>query len=720
MIWMPVSAQQRSARWMVPQVQFHRPGPLDLQVSRIESRIQIRGQVASTELTLTFKNPTRDLREGRALLPVPVGAVFKSFSMEGGSGKTKAELLPREEARRIYDDIVRRLKDPAILEFAGLGAVKTGVFPVAAGGEARLRLVYEELLVAEGDRVDFVLPRSEAVTKGGPDWSIKLDWKDVRGIRTLYSPTHELDLKRHSAKRVSFELNGDLNPGPLQVSIMTRSTSGAVASVISHAEKEDEGYFLMLISPPEPSKEQPRLKREVTVVLDRSGSMAGEKSDQVRASATQVLAGLEDGELFNIIIYNEAVESFSPEPVALTAETRARAHEYLRRFRVSGGTNIHDALSAALSQPVREGFVPMVLFLTDGLPTIGETSERKIRESMAKLNNGTRRIFTFGVGVDVNTPLLSRLADDSRATATYVLPDEDVELKVARVFKRLSGPVLESPRLEVSGEPGRLTDLVPSRLPDFYTQDQIIIAGRYHGSGKIPLILSGKDATGDQQYTFEFQPKAGKRNNYVPRLWATRRIAVLTEALRDLGADSTMQSLTGNAPGMNDARFRELVDEIVRLSTEHGILTEYTAFLAREGEVFNARAEQNRIAADHFAGRALKKRSGAAGVNQEMNLWKSKEAGAVDRRNRFVNEALEEEAVTKVQQVGRKTFYARGESWIDAEATNRPPADIAIIEIGSAGFFKLVDRLVALDQQSALALGPGTHLVIDGNLYQLK
>jgi Ca-activated chloride channel family protein len=725
MIWLPALGHDGhgSGSWSIPHARPHpRPmqGPGELSVSKIETSIQVRGQVATTAMILTFKNPTHQDLEGKALLPVPVTATLKSFVMEGGSVTTEAKLLPRDQARRIYDEIVRSLKDPAILEFAGLGAVQTGVFPVPAGKEVRLKMIYEELLVAEGDRFDLTLPRSEAMTKGGPAWSISLDWKDARGIRTLYSPTHEISGKRHSEKRVSFSLEGDFNPGSLQVSVLTKTSSKAVASVLSHADRDDEGYFLMLVSPPAPSKDAPRLKREVTLVIDRSGSMAGEKLKQARAAAAQVLGGLKDGELFNVMIYNESIETFAPKPVELNDKTREQADSFLRKFRVSGGTNIHGALTAALSQPQRKGFMPMVLFLTDGLPTIGETSEKVIRASMAKLNAGQRRIFTFGVGVDVNTPLLSRLADDSRAVATYVLPKEDVELKVAAVFRRLFGPVLIKPKLDVLGDRGRISDMLPSTLPDFYEQDQIVVLGRYHGNEALKFVLEGDDGAGPQKYTFNFKPKPGKRLNFIPRLWATRKIAVLTEALRDLGADSAMQGLTGNISGSSDPRFRELVDEIVRLSTEHGILTEYTAFLAREGEVFSSRVQQNEIAAGNFVGRALEKRSGAEGVNQEMNLWKSKAAGNVDKQNRYLNSELKEEAITKVQQVGRKTFYAKDGGWVDAEATAAPAAQAIPIEIGSPEFFKLVDRLVALDQQSALALGSNTHLVIDGKFYQLR
>lgn len=723
MIWLPAKGHHEHPHhpnWTLSHVRPRPRHPGVLAVTAIEAKVAIRGEIATTELILDFYNPDGQAREGRALLPVPAAATLKSFAMEGPSGKVEAKLLPRQEARQIYDEIVRQLKDPAILEFAGLGAVKTGVFPVAPRTTARLRLIYEELLQVDGDRVDYILPRTQAMASDAPPWKISVDWKDGAGIRTLYSPSHQISLERDSGQRVSFCLNGKINPGALQISILRRRERNAVASFLSHPEKDDEGYFLMLLSPPERDDDAPKLRREVTLVMDRSGSMAGPKLNQARAAARQVIGGLEDGERFNLITYNEAVDSFSEQPVILNAEVRRNAHLFLDRLRVSGGTNIHDALASALSQETRDGFLPMVLFLTDGLPTIGETSEVKIREAMAKVNQGRRRIFTFGVGVDVNTPLLSRLADDSRALATFVLPAEDVELKVARVFRRLSGPVLGAPKLAVKGAPGRIADLLPSELPDFFERDQIVLVGRYHGKEKLEFVLTGSDGRNEKSYQFSFKPSAKKNSDFVPRLWATRKIAVLTEALRDLGADSSMMGLTGQATSPHDPRVKELVDEIVRLSTEHGILTEYTAFLAREGEVFNTRAAQNEIATNNYVGRALKQRSGNAGVNQEMNLQKWKSSGSVDKFNRWVNEDLEEEAVTNVQQIGRKTFYARGKEWIDADAAKAPERKVIPVAIGSQEFFVLVDRLVSLNQQSTLSLGPRTHFMVDGKLYQLR
>ncbi|MDB4544417.1 VIT domain-containing protein [Akkermansiaceae bacterium] len=719
LIWSPAFGHEGPHPWLIPHVRrVVNSSPVE--VVHVEAHVSVRSQIATTTLILTFKNPGHRPQEGQAIVPVPEGASLKAFSMEGSSEKIEAKLLPRSEARRIYDQIVSTLKDPALLEFAGLGAVKTSVFPVPAGKELKLRLTYQELLIQDGERVDYLLPRTQSISYRTP-WKVTLDWQDDGGIRTVYSPSHDIDWKRKNGRRISLRMEGVVNPGPLRISILRRKNSEAVASILSHATGNDEGYFLMLLSPPERTEDSPRLKREVTIVIDRSGSMAGEKMQQTISAAAQIIGGLEDGERFNLITYNESVEMFSPKPLVLSPKSRREAFGFLKSLRVSGGTNIHDALLTALGQPGEKGTLPMVLFLTDGLPTIGETSEKKIRMAGIDKNRARRRVFTFGVGVDVNTPLLSRLADDSRATASYVLPGEDVELKVAKVFRRLSGPVLANPRLEIQGDPGRVTDVIPGNLPDFYEQDQIVILGRYRGAAPVQFHLKGSDGSTEQNFQFQFKPGGRKLAPFVPRLWANRRIAILTEALRDLGADSTMGLLNGQGINPNDPRLKELVDEIVRLSRDYGILTEYTAFLARDGELYTSNARQQQIARDNFQRRAISMRCGAASANQEVNIWKKKGQVSVDPFNNYVNEKLEEVTVDNVQQLAGKTFYRNGVSWVDSQAVKGgKESPVTEIEIGSPEFFKLVDRLVSLGEQSCLALGSNTDVVIDSRLYRFR
>lgn len=740
LVWAPVSRghgghhhhHHHHHPWILPHVRpIPRPVPQPtgpVEVRSIDASAQITDQIARTTLTVTFFNPAGRQQEGQILLPVPSGAVLKSFAMEGSKQKLQAKILPKDEARRIYDEIVSRSKDPAILEFAGFGAVESSVFPIPARGEVRLRLVYEELLPQDIDRIDYVLPRSESLDYR-VKWNIAVNWTVKDGIATTYSPSHEI-APRKQPNGMQVTLGGNkINPGPFRLSVLRRKKKEAVASFLTHPEEgQDSGHFLLLMAPPARDADAPKLKREVTVVLDRSGSMAGEKLDQARAAALQVVEGLEQDEAFNLIVYNEAVEEFAETPVVASRDNIVRARQFINSIRVSGGTNIHGALQRAIAQPVKKGTVPIVLFLTDGLPTIGETSEKTIRKAISGANKNRRRIFTFGVGVDVNTPLLSRLADDSRATATYVLPKEKVEVKVASVFRRLSGPVLGFPTLKVvdrSGNPvpHRIDDLVPHQLPDFFANDQIIVTGRYRGSEPLEFRLTGDDGSEIKKYTFTFKP-GERRHPFVPRLWAMRKIAVLTEALRDLGADSALGGLTGTNISRNDPRVKELVDEIVRLSTEHGILTEYTAFLALEGEVFRHQDRRNTRAAYNFDLRALKTRSGAGSVNQDLNLQLQKNAGNLNQSNGYVNSRLESEDVKNVAQVSDLSFFKRGKDWVDATITLQNPnaAQLPLkeITIGSKEFKELVNKLIAKQRQSCLSLGKDLEVVVDGTRYRVR
>ena len=690
-----------------------------VELKSIDADVRIEERRATTTLTLTMYNSAPRLQEAEVMLPVPAGSTLREFGIEGAEGKFSATLMPRDEARRIYDDIVRRLIDPGLLEFAGTGLVRSSVFPVPPGGTVRARVIYEEFLPEESGRIDYVMPRSEAKGSTVP-WRIDLSWKFPAGGATLYCPSHPVDLKTEADGSVRMSLHGSVQAGALHVSALKRVGPGATALSIAAypAEAGEDGYLLMILAPPDAKAPAP--KREVTLVLDRSGSMAGGKIEQVRAAALQVVEGLDDGEAFNIITYNEAVSPLFDAPRLRDAASVAAAREFIAGLRPSGGTNIHDALQRAVSQPVGAGRLPVVLFLTDGLPTVGETFEKTIRDRIAAANTGKRRIFTFGVGTDVNTPLLARLADDSRATSVFVLPKEDVEMKVVSVFRRLAGPQVAEPVLDVrnpdgSLAAGRTDEILPSPLPDLFAGDARVIVGRFRGQTPIAFSIRGRGPAGDIETKATFDPVTASRgHSHIPRLWATRRIAVLTDALRDMGSGNT------NLPSANDPRAKELVDEIVRLSLKHGILSEYTAFLARAGVPFDPHPEAlRREAFDSFRDRAMQTRSGAGSVNQEANSAVAKSAAWVDKENRYLDRDLNPSRVGGVQQIADKTFFENNGSWTDS-AVAPGAAEMTELEIGTPAFDQLVDSLVASRRQSVLALPGEVVFNHDGRNYRIR
>jgi Ca-activated chloride channel family protein len=686
--------------------------PNTAQVKEVTVGVVIVEQVATTTMDIVLVNPTRRRLEAELIMPVPAGAAIRGFTFAGAASEPTAELLTKEEARRIYDQIVRRLRDPAILEFVGNDLVRSSVFPVEPGGTQTLRLTYEHLLEANGDRVDYVLPRSESVDYNVP-WNVSVRIKSKAPVSTVYSPSHTLETVRTSDNIVSAKIaaGATTEPGAFRLSYLLEH-DGLTASLLAYPDPTmGGGYFLLLAGlPASPHRgvDAPAIKREVTLVLDRSGSMQGDKLDQVREAALQILAGLEPGEAFNIIAYNEVVDLFAKQPVIKSKETVEAARTYLGSINARGGTNIHDALLEALRQKPTEGMLPIVLFLTDGLPTIGQTSEVAIRNVATQANLHTRRVFTFGVGLDVNTPLLEKIAYETRATATFVLPKEDVEVKVAQVFKSLYGPVLANPVLEVLGldgkpAPGRVRDLAPGRLPDLFEGDQLVVLGQYLGETPLTFVVSGNYLGRQRTFQFTFGlDNATTKNAFVPRLWASRKIALLIDAIRELGADG------GAHDPSNDPKLKELVDEIVRLSTKFGILTEYTAFLAREGTNLADADQVLREAVYNFSSRAMETRTGLGSYNQSTNLAFQRTQTNLVHRNNFYDQNMERVAITSVQQVNDLAFFQRGNRWIDSRIADRERnvTPDRVIKIGSDEFKDLVRELANENRQGAVSL-PG-------------
>lgn len=704
-----------------------RPPAERVQITGIEAEVSIRDGIATTALTIRLHNPGHALAEAIVLLPVPDQAVVRAFTFDALGTEAEARLLPREEARRIYDAIVARSRDPALLEFAGLNVVRSSAFPLAPRAHQAVTLTYEQVLPADGDRRDYVLPRSAALDCEVP-WQIQVRLQERRPIGAIYSPSHEVNLQRGEGgdrATITLQAGSERRAGSFVLSYLTPVAAGPNATVFLHRDATGPGgYFLLLAGAPHHpgARDQARLHREVTLVLDRSGSMRGEKLEQAKEAARQFVAGLEAGDRFHIISYNEVIETCHEAPVPVTADTRRSALEFIDALTARGGTNIHDALREALRPAPADGFVPMVLFLTDGMPTVGPTSEKVIRELATAHNPHARRIFTFGVGTEVNTPLLQSLALAARGVPTFVLPGEDIEVKMSAVFRRLAGPVLANPVLTADDGAARLrrgiiTDVLPQPLPDIFAGDETLIFGRYTIEQPFELKLAARDGSGTEITVAVDPGTASARHSFVPRLWAARRIGVLVAAVRELGADGSDPRLATREPAA-----RELIDEIVRLSTEFGILTEYTAFLAEEGQPLPA-APAALARARHEAERSAPVRTGGSSLSMDSNNEYKISQRTLNPGNRVLNESLVRQETRSIQQMESATFYQRGNRWIDSRLAAKgesEPKAARVVELGTDDHRRLIDQLVRENRQAAASLPGDVYLEVDGETVLLR
>lgn len=662
----------------IPRLAGHRDQAI--RIEGVSATIRIVDATATTELDILLRNPAGRQAEAVLLLPVPSGAAVGGFDFEGEGDEPSARILPALEARATYDSIVRRLKDPALLEFVGQDLVRSSVFPVPAGGTQRVKLRYENLLERHDARVDYVLPRSESLTHAAP-WSIAVELFGQSPVSTVFSPSHEISTKRLADDHLSIRVadQSRRSPGSFRLSYLLQDGEKLSASLFAYPDPSiGGGYFLLMAGLPQrEAVDVEGLRREVTLVIDRSGSMSGGKLDQALAAALQVIEGLHDGESFQIVDYSADVARFAPVAVTRSRESVAEARRYLAGLRPDGGTNIHDALVEALRPAPTPDTLGIVLFLTDGLPTVGRTAETDIRAVVEQGNVHARRVFTFGVGNDVNAPLLDRVAESSRATSTYVQPSEDVEVKVGQVFQELFGPVMSGLDLATIAADGtedtrRVREQQPQQLRDLFEDDQLVVLGRYVGTDPIHFRLGGDWLGESRSFDFRFElDHATTRNAFVPRLWASRRIAELVDAIRQAGASAPANPVAAGSGPFDDPRLRELREEILSLSANFGVLSEYTSFLATEGTELGDWASLVTTCGQNLDGRAMRTRWGIAATNQATNITAQRAQTVLNYRNGFLDEQMKRVEFANVQQVSDRAFFQRGTRWIDGRLVQK-------------------------------------------------
>ncbi len=700
-----------------------RPDIKPVQITGVKATVALSGQVAITTLDVSLKNDTGRRQEAEVIMPVPNGAVVQGFTFEGAGKEPTAQILPAEEARRIYNQIVAQVRDPALLEFIGYNLIRSSVFPVEPNGTQTIRLTYEHIVTVDGNRYDYVLPRSESLENNIP-WDIEVTIKGDKPISTVYSASHSLELDRKSADKmiVTLKKSSRTDPGAFRLSYLVEGQA-ITASLICYPDPEiGGGYFLLLAGLPAELSQADRsaIKREVTLVIDRSGSMRGQKLEQTKEVASQIIDALETDEAFNIITYQNVAEAFSDTPLMCNRKNVRAAWDFIDAIRPVGGTNIYDALNEALRQKPQGDRLGLVLFLTDGLPTVGKTRETDIRALVADYNPYKRRVFSFGVGVDVNAPLLDKIAELSRATSCYVLPEEDVEVKVGQVFKRLAGPVFAEPVLKVRDRegdkaPGRTADILPAAIPDLFDGDQLVLLGKYIGDDPLSFQFKGNLLGQKRSFNFTFNlDQASTRNAFVPRLWAARKIAELIDAVRQAGGD--------NGTDISDLKIKELIDEIVRLSTEHGILTEYTSFLAREGSVIDDYAAVLGEAEVMLHNRAMRPRSGLESINQSYNLGAQKHASKLNYDNSYLDIEMKDVTFDTVQQINDRAYFKNRGQWMEGRLINQPERQKAdrTIEFGTDEFFELAGKLASQNRQGSIALRGEILLEMEGQIILIR
>lgn len=706
----------------------------ECKITKVMADVKISGNLAMTTLDIHISNPSSRMAEAVMLVPVPGTAVVKGLDFKGKAPESTASLIPKEQALHDYRRIVRQMQDPAIMEFINYGMIRTCVFPVDPNGTQKLRIVYEEFLLNTGGRIDYVLPRSESLEYKVP-WEIIVTFDKIPD-GNIYSPSHKIkSYEGNKRKVILLDKIAETEPGAFLLSFT--SNKNQVVSYLYPDPKlgsKNAGFFLVAGRVPElPADMQPEI-RELIIVLDRSGSMRGRLITQAKEASKQLLNALKDGDRFNIVIYNELVDCYNPKTtVVKNDESLKDAFEYIDSFNVSGGTNIHDALVEALMMksaiPEDKHIARSIVFLTDGLPNIGQVRESSIRDAVLEANsNPFRHIYTFGVGTNVNVPLLDHIAMAAKGRSTYILPNEHIGLKVASISSKLNGFIYTEMKT-AHADDAKLDTLLPYK--EAYAGEQLVVTGTYktpESNTEIPFSLDAKSPESTNLMSLKLVPSDASVNNaFVARIHASRRIALLNNAIRELGLDGDENP--------NPRKVKELVDEIVRLSLEYGVLSEYTAFFATEGSLNDTelhhlsdmRYKINENSST-IAKNVQRERSGDFAVVNTYNAKMMSSQDVLNRRNYRMDNNLELHMPTGkpgIQQLNDgQSLIRKGSRFVQGAVFNKKQTGSltpdTVVNYGTKEYDKLMDVLIASNRQSVLGFNGEIIIELNGKIVQIN
>ncbi len=689
--------------------------PLSIKYHRVTA--DITNAVAVTKIDQVFHNPNPRQLEGTYIFPLADDVAVQEFTMFMDGKQVKGELLAKDKARKIYEDYVRKMKDPALLEYVGSRMFKARVFPIPANGDVRITMAYSQAIPVKHGLATYRYPLNTEKFSSKPleEVTVVATVTSDVPLSSVFCPTHPVRIDRKSANKyvASYEAKS-VRPDKDFLLYYNLSKTEFGLSLLTHRSGGEDGVFMARLAPKMPKPEQ-ILPKDICFVIDVSGSMSGLKIEQARKSLKFCLDNLNKDDRFNVISFSTESRPFQPKLVSAADHVDA-ARQHIDQLKAIGGTNINEALADALKMATGDPKRPyMIVFMTDGKPTVGVTDVKEILKNVSAANKDKVRIFVLGVGSNVNTRLLDRLADDNHGNRDYVTEKEDLEIKLSNFYTALANPVLSDVSVSFNGV--TVHDVYPKQLPDLFKGSELVVFGRYSGSGQATVRLTGLRSDTKMMFGFEGDfPASQTTNEFLPRLWARGKIGYLMDQIRLHGSK------------------KELKDEVIRLSKKYGIMTELTSWLVLEDA--EARPASAPVALRESLGQPTARRRGARGrvaydaVSGKASVRASRQLHDLKLGVRYGGVRDESESLVAplklrdargrkvVRNVGAKTFYRDGERWLDSVYTamgkDKPPT--VKIKLYADEYFELTRKYP--EAAKYLALGPQVVVVLDGKAYE--
>lgn len=686
------------------------PGPGVVYITRYVVTASVEDQLATTRVEQTFFNASSQPVEATYFFPIPEQAAISEFNMVVDGQTVEGQIMRQEQARAIYEDIVRQQRDPALLEYVGRDLFQARIFPIPPGGNRTIQLSYSQVLPREGGLTRYRFPlRAQPllVEGGGPRFvnpiqqlAISVSLRSTTPLKAIYSSTYPVSVARASDYQALVGYEGSNVIPSSDFDLYWSVDEGEVGvSLLSYQPAGEDGFFLLLAAPQVTLDPAQVVSRDLLLVLDTSGSMQGEKIEQARKALDYVLQRLNPEDRFNVVSFSTGVRQFARglQPASQAGE----ASQFVASLQAEGSTDINRALLEALAQvdPERP---TVIVFVTDGLPTVGETAPQRIIDNVRQAIGPNVQLFSFGVGYDVDTVLLDTISQENRGASAYVQPGQAIDEVVSTFYQKIATPLLSSLALDMGQ--AQVEDLYPYPLPDLFAGSQLVVAGRYRQGGPVAVTLRGLVNGQEKRYTFQdlsLRQEGGEP--FIARLWATRKIGHLISQVRLRGPS------------------QELVDEIVRLSTTYGIATPYTSFFVPEPAMpVDGAGLMPTMAPAPQAVVEVEKQVEAAAAEALSAAPAAPAAGVAAVQDSQAREALRSadiavsgEAESGLRTALAKSFAYQAGLWVDtAYKTDQPRQELAF---GSDAYFDLLRERP--EWAPYFAVSPNLIVVLDDVAY---
>lgn len=687
--------------------------PFPIKLEAVEAVVKIKNHVGKVRLQQQFKNETAQRLEGSYIYSMPQNSYLDGFSLFINGKKTRGAVLESNKARSVYEQIVRSMRDPALLEFMGAGLFKARIFPIEGYASRKVELSYSHILEQSGTLYKFVLPIKQSGQGAINHFNLKIEIDGKDKIAQIYSPSHKIEIKRPTNSNAIITLNVSNMDGAQNFILYYTAQGNALNSqFFTYKPRSDrDGWFMFMAEPDLFKKAVKSTARDFVFVVDGSGSMGGEKMAQAKAALKYCLNVLNREDRFEIILFNGSIRSFSSGLKQATSAAKKDANWFIESIQANGGTNINAALTKAFSlKSSADGRPTNILFLTDGLPTEGETDVVRIAQNINKLDKGFIRLFNFGVGYDVNTWLLDLLAKENRGSVNYVQPQESIETSISQLIAKISHPVLTDVQLQLKGI--KTYDIYPAQPTDLFKGSRIIICGRYSGSGKIEAVMRGKKGKQEKQFSTMFRVKKREQeNSFVASIWANKKVNALLNKIRFKGENA------------------EWVQSIKQLAKQYGIITPYSSWLVTEQEkeaVYVQSQPHNSLLKKRLAQRS--KAMVSSGFTNETFGHMARKMEAADQASgalSVLSSKTRQDKLSRSEQASQmlvnhkhvlgKAFTLKQGVWQQLQMPSGKPISIRFL---SKPYFQLLKKHPSI--KLILALGPQLLFSWQGKIYSIE